>query len=258
MTDFAPTPLNRRLFVALWLAGAVAAAPSIPATVVLGDAGLLPNPVGWVLATASVMLGAVVVLPLAIFVGLRQGARFGLTAPLTEAWVAGRRVEGAARRLVMAAVAGGGISLVGVLVTVTLAGDIAQPATPMDDIVPWWVGLAQAVSAAVDEELFFRLGVMTLIVWFTGRVMSSEEGIPSDFRMWIAVALSAVIFTMVHSAPSGDAEAAAALVAQPMQFVLLLAGGLFSWLFWKQGLEAAITAHFSYDIVRFYGIIEAV
>ena len=38
-------------------------------------------------------------------------------------------------------------------------------------------------------------------------------------------------------------------------FMSLLAGAGFGWLFWKHGLEAAIAAHFNYDMVLFYGIV---
>ena len=60
---------------------------------------------------------------------------------------------------------------------------------------------------------------------------------------------------MVHGAPAGEAGGAGQLVTEPMQLVRLLGGGLFGWLFWKQGLEAAMAAHFAYDMVLFYGII---
>ena len=249
--------MNRRLFFTLWLAGGLAALPLIPVTVVLGDAGLANHPVGWREAAVSVLLAALVIPPLAIYVGLRMGGRLGLAAPLTEAWLAGGRVAGAARRLGAAAAGGGGLGLVGVLLALVLAGDAAVPDAPMADIVPWWVGPAQALSAAVDEELIFRFGLMSLIAWFAGRVMRSRDGAPSDFAMWVALGLAALVFTAVHAAPAGEAAGAAGLVAQPMQIVRLLAGGLFGWLFWKQGLEAAVTAHLAYDIVLFHGIVVA-
>lgn len=250
--------MNWRLFLVLWLAGAVAALPLIPVTVVLGDAGLTAHPVGWWEAAVAVLLAAVVIPPLAITVGLRMGARLGLGAPLIEAWLAGRAVTDAARRLGTAAAAGGGLGLAAVVAALALAGDAAQPAAPLEEIVPWWVGLAQALSAAVDEELIFRFGLMSLIAWFAGRLMPPRDEAPSDFAMWVALGLAALIFTAVHAAPAGDAAGAAALVAEPMQIVRLLAGGLFGWLFWKHGLEAAIIAHLTYNIVLFYGIVAAV
>jgi hypothetical protein len=249
--------MNWRLFLVLWLAGAVAALPLIPVTVVLGDAGLTAHPVGWWEAAVAVLLAAVVIPPLAITVGLRMGARLGLGAPLIEAWLAGRAVAGGARRLGTAAAAGGGLGLAAVVAALALAGDAAQPAAPLEEIVLWWVGLAQALSAAVDEELIFRFGLMSLIAWFAGRLMRSGDEAPSDFTMWVALGLAALIFTAVHAAPAGDAAGAAALVAEPMRLVRLLAGGLFGWLFWKHGLEAAVIAHLVYNTVLFYGIVVA-
>ena len=36
------------------------------------------------------------------------------------------------------------------------------------------------------------------------------------------------------------------------------AGGLFGWLFWRPGLEAAMAAHFGYDPTLFYGVVAVV
>ena len=38
-------------------------------------------------------------------------------------------------------------------------------------------------------------------------------------------------------------------------FMSLLAGAGFGGLIWKHGLEAAIAAHFNYDMGLFYGIV---
>ena len=97
----------------------------------------------------------------------------------------------------------------------------------------------------------------SLIAGLAGRVMPPRGDGPSDVAMWLALGLAAVIFTAVHAAPAGEAAGAAALVAEPMQLVRLLAGGLFGWLFWKYGLEAAVTAHLAYNIVLFHGIVAA-
>ena len=251
--------MNWRVFLALWIAGLVTALPTVPVVVTLGEAGLSAHPTTWQTATLAVVLAVLVVYSAAIFVGLRIGGRFGLAAPMTEAWIAGRRFEGAAARLGTAALAGAGLGVAGVLVALVFAGpDVAAADAGAPDLVPNWIGLGQALSAGVGEELLFRYGLMSLAAWFAWKVLPGADEGPSRIGMWFAVGIAAIVFTTAHGAPGGDAAGAAMLVAEPMQAVRLLAGVLFGWLFWMQGLEAAMAAHFAYDVALFYGVVAAV
>ncbi len=251
-------PLNWRLFLALWLAGTAAALPLIPVTVVLGEAGVGIQKISWQYATVTVLAAALVIFSAAIYVGLRTGRRFGLGAPLVAAWLAGEPLVDAGKPLAMGAATGGALGLIGVVLAAVMVGDSAAPAMHADDVVPLWIGVAQAISAGVGEELLFRLGLMSVLVAFVRRVIPGGDDHASDSVMWTALALAAIIFTAVHSAPGGGAEGASQLITEPMQLLRLTGGGLFGWLFWKHGLEAAVTAHFTYDVVLFYGIIAAV
>lgn len=257
MNETVREPLNWRLFLALWLAGTVAALPLIPVTVVLGKAGVGVPTISWQYATVTVLAAALVVFSAAIYVGLRTGRRFGLGAPLVEAWLAGEPVTDAGKRLATGAATGSALGLIGIVVAAAMVGGSAAPAMPMDDVAPLWVGVAHALSVGVGEELLFRLGLMSVLVAFVRWIMPGDVDNPSGSVMWTALSLTAVIFTAVHGAPGG-AEDATLLVAEPMQMLRLVGGGLFGWLFWKHGLEAAMAAHFTYDVVLFYGIIAAV
>ncbi len=249
--------MDRRLFFVLWFGGVAAALPLIPVTVILGEAGLIARQVTWQSAAIGVLVGALLIYPVAIYFGLRVGGRLGLGAPLIAARLAGRGFEGAAARLGTGSALGVGLGLAGVLVAAVLGGSLASADPAGADVVPLWIGVAQGLSAAVGEELVFRLGLMSILAWLAWRVLPAGDGGPSDLGMWFALGLTAVVFTMVHGAPGGDAAGTALQVAQPMQIVRLLAGVLFGWLFWKQGLEAAMAGHFAYDMVLFYGIVAA-
>jgi hypothetical protein len=258
MSETAREPLNWRLFLALWLAGTVAALPLIPVTVVLGEAGVGARAISWQSATTVILLASFVIFSAAIYVGLRTGRRFGLGAPLIAAWLAGEPMVDAGKRLATGAGAGTILGLVGVVLASAMVGDAATPAMPADDVVPLWIGVAQALSAGVGEELLFRLGLMSVLVAFVRRVLPGDDDSAFDSVMWTALSLAAVIFAAVHGAPGGGAEDASQLVTEPMQLLRLTSGGLFGWLFWKHGLEAAMAAHFTYDVVLFYGIIAVV
>ncbi len=250
--------MNWRVFFFLCGLALASALPLIPVVVVLGEAGLIADPLGWRLSAAAVLLGALLVYPAAIFCGLRIGGRFGLAAPLVEAWAAGREPEDISQRLGVGLALGAGFGLAGVLIALTQGGPPGEADTAAAagaagaDLIPLWTGLAQAVSAGVGEEILFRFGLMSLIAWFAWKVLPARAGGPSAFGMWFAVAVAAVVFASVHSAQLDETMTLAAL-----QAVRLLAGAGFGWLFWKHGLEAAVTAHLAYNMVLFHGIVAA-
>lgn len=239
--------INWRLFFILCGLGLVTAWPLIPVVVAWGEAGLTETTLSWRLATISVLLGALVVYPAAIFCGLRIGGRLGLAAPLIEAWAAGRAPGNATRPMAAGLALGGGFGLAGVLVALNLGGAAGGADAAGADIIPLWTGAAQALSAGVGEEILFRFGLMSLIAWFAWKVLPARGGGVSAFGMWFAIAAAGLVFASVHGGESLGA----------MQTVRLLAGAGFGWLFWKHGIEAAMTAHVSYDMVLFYGIVIA-
>ena len=237
--------MNWRVFFGLSGVALVTALPLIPVVVILGEAGLTAGPRGWRLTTFAVLAGALLVYPAAVFCGLRIGGKLGLTAPLTEAWAAGRAPEDLTQRLATGLALGGGFGLAGVLIALGLGSAAGEADAAGADIIPPWMGVAQAVSAGVGEEILFRFGLMSLIAWCAWKLLPARDGGVSAFGMWFAVGLAAVVFAAVHG---GEGLGA-------MQAVRLLAGAGFGWLFWKRGLEAAICAHFTYNMVLFYGIV---
>ena len=242
--------MNWRVFGALFLLGLASAVPLIPVVVAQGEAGLTADPLGWRLAAAAVMLGALLVYPAAIFCGLRIGGRFGLGAPLIEAWAAGREPEHTARRLGAGAALGAGFGLAGVLIALTLGGPPGEADAAGADLIPLWTGVAQAVSAGVGEEILFRFGLMSLFAWFFLKMLPARGGGVNVYGMWLAIGSAGLVFASVHGAPEGESTAFAGL-----QAARLLAGAGFGWLLWQHGLESAICAHFIYNMVLFYGIV---
>lgn len=177
-----------RLFFLLSALALASAIPLIPVVVVQGEAGLIAEPLGWRITAAAVLMGALLVYPAAVFVGLRIGGKLGLAAPLAEAWLAGRQPEDAAGRLSAGLALGAGFGLTGVIIALTQSGSTGEAEAASADIIPLWIGLAQAVSAGFGKEVLFRFGLMSLLAWFAWRVLPGRDGSPSAFGMWFAIA----------------------------------------------------------------------
>jgi hypothetical protein len=195
----------------------------------------------------SLVYLSAVTLPLA-WLGLWLGSHVGLGAPLLSDLIANK--PGSVHKLVHDA----GLAVVlGLLlgIALLLLRSITAPYLPPE--LPAFGhrgiigGLAVSLGAAVGEEVWFRLGMMTLLIWsavkITGRIK------PSGTQVWFAILLTSILFGAAHlpqllSYGAGSSFAIAGTVAGNT-----LVGILYGWCYWKQSLVAAITAHFSVDIV---------
>ena len=173
--------------------------------------------------------------------GLALGARTGLGAPFLEGQIRkGERARWAGRILALAILFAILASLL--LLPFNLGGEnVDYPAS-------WRIFLA-AIDAGVQEEIFSRLFLMTLFAWLGAFVRRDEAGHPAKTAIWSAILLSGLLFGWAHiddevlnpslDAPFGE-------YASIMAAATLLGIGL-GWLYWKQGLECAILAHFLVD-----------
>jgi membrane protease YdiL (CAAX protease family) len=111
-----------------------------------------------------------------------------------------------------------------------------------------WIMVLASMRAGVREEIFHRLFLMTILAGLGGLVQRDEDGRPSPTVMWCAVILSGFLFGYDHI----DEVVPTPEIYDALILILLLNtmfGIVFGWLYWKQGLESAILAHFMVDAV---------
>lgn len=113
---------------------------------------------------------------------------------------------------------------------------------------PAWAGLLASLYGGMNEEVLLRLFLFTLVYFLFRRIFKFKLQSRMTF-LWITNVIVAIIFGLSHLP-------AAFKLTQPSSFevfrVLLLngiPGIVFGWLYWSQGLWAAMTAHFVTDLV---------
>ena len=185
----------------------------------------------WILWTA-------VSLPI-IAIGLYLGGRVGLGAPLVEGLLGGSVREWSRR-----------VACLGLLVAV--AGSLPFLLVNLDvqpeSYPPFWQLVLASVDAGVQEEIFSRLFVMTLLVWLGGVIWRDDAGRPTRGVLWTAIVLAGLVFGWGHI----DDQLSVPGIRGALAGVMLLNtayGIAFGWLYWKQGLESAILAHFLVDAI---------
>jgi membrane protease YdiL (CAAX protease family) len=240
MTD--PTAIPKlRLGLALWAAG-MAGSVAITAMVLPQLLGQLQEPLPaplWVISVASLAQSALL-LALAAWAGVRLTPSVDLRAPAFEAVVTGRPIAPALRpQLLPGLIAGvlGGISLF-----VAFRYAPAAVAQLQDRFaIPI---VARVLYGGITEELLLRWGLMTTLAWLAWRFLQQRRGPVRAGFVWLAIAVSALIFAAGHL-PAASVLLGAMDVAVVV-FVIgvnTAFGLLFGYLFWRHGLESAMIAH---------------
>lgn len=110
----------------------------------------------------------------------------------------------------------------------------------------FWGGVLISVSASIGEEVWFRLGIMTVLVWVASKIFNYKNH--KSLIVWTILILVSFIFGMAHFPQLVSHDAAKPLAIVGTLFGNVAVGIIYGWFYWKRGLLAAIIAHFSVDI----------
>jgi hypothetical protein len=234
---------TRRTTLSLLLAATVAAMLQIPFTAALAPGNA---PTGTAMADAAANAAGTVLLSyVAIRLGFRAARRIGFGTLMLAGWDDGAFRPAVARRALLLAtgigVAEGALILVGMAIVSPYLpqGNVKDPAP--------WMGLLASVSAGVNEEILFRLGAMTSLVWLL--TVLARRTAAGPVIALVANVLAALAFAAMHL-PQAKAFYGLSTL---MVLVVLIGNGvpgvIFGWLFRRFGLISAMVAHFSADVV---------
>jgi hypothetical protein len=222
------------LFVGLFLAGLFGSLIGVPWTIAV----LRDSATAWLSALVEVLF----FLTPACAVGVWLGKRVGLGSRLREL-VSG--MPGGWERVRLG-------FLPAVLVGLTLGGVgfFAQNSIPKRALMPglnnpntveWFL---RCLSAALTEEIFFRLGLLTLFVWVLRSIVKKPAiDVPS---LWVGNLLAALVFAGAHL-PQLTFHGCSLLI--PVVVFSTSAGMVMGWLYMRYGLVSAVVAHFICDLM---------
>jgi membrane protease YdiL (CAAX protease family) len=259
-------PFSKKVFIFLVMLIVPAVYAALPYTMTVASITL---DVGeWLIVLVASLLDVALYSVLAA-IGLYLAARIGLGLPFVEGWlekspedVSGPvTVEESPRdfkgMLVFSVVVGVIIAIV--IIVLDLYGfepllqaelerfGITDPGIPQP---PPWQSVLVSFSAGINEEVIFRLFGLTVLAWLGGLVFHDTEGRPTAVVLWIAAILTAVLFGLAHLPLTMTVGLPLTPLIVTRAGVLNgVAGIVLGWLYWTRGLESAMVAHFSADIV---------
>lgn len=206
----------------------------------------LPVPLSVLIVAQSIQ--SFVLIGLMSLAGLRMGHRVGLGTPLLQRWI-NRDPLAVSLRPLQAILLG----VAAALAVVALSAAI-DPLLPPMLHPPAKTGTGQSALngflasfyGGIAEELQLRLFLMTLVVWLAAMLRKTT---PSSRVYWIAIAIAALLFGAGHLPAAHHVWGLDMIVVVRTVLLNSLAGLAFGWLYWKRGLEMAVLAHFSADLV---------
>jgi hypothetical protein len=224
----------RGLFVLLLLVGILGSLMGVPWSIaVLRD----PAP-AWLSAVVEILF----LLTPASAVGVWLGKKVGLDSRLTN--LVPRLSKGRKHLhsgLLPAVPVGLALGVVGFFAQNSIPRSALMPELNNPNTLEW---LLRCFSAALTEEIFFRLGLITFFVWIIRSIIKKAAvDIPS---LWVGNLLSALLFAGGHL-PQLIAFDWGLLI--PFAVFSTSTGLIMGWLYLRYGLISAIVAHFVVDLM---------
>jgi hypothetical protein len=253
------TIIKWKVFFILWVAAVLSAVAVIPYALELQSTTLasleLPFPLPVLLAIQTVQNA--VLFGIMIFIGMILMKRIGLSTPILDSVTRGESASDKLRAILPISI------ILGVIASLLIIGldvfafqpallnelgdkaeALAQTGQPAA-----WKGFRASFYGGIAEEIQLRLLVMSLIAWLGAFISKTSEGKPSNSVFWIANILAAVLFGLGHLPATANILPLTPLVITRAILLNGVGGVIFGWLYWKRGLESAMIAHFSTDIV---------
>jgi membrane protease YdiL (CAAX protease family) len=252
------TLVNWKIFFILWLAAILATLAVLPYSLEL-QSGLIAQldlPISLPALIALQTLQTGILFAVLIFVGLILMKRIGLTAPILDSVANGKSYADKFSAILPISV---GLGIITSLLIIGL-GFLFQPmliqelgdkanALNLTTQPAAWKGFLASFYGGIGEEILLRLFVMSLLAWLGSFISKTSEGKPTNVIFWVANILAAVLFGLGHL-PAVSALVPLTTLVVIRTVVLNAVGGvIFGWLYQTRGLESAMIAHFSADIV---------
>lgn len=238
-------------FFILWGLGMLGCALVIPYSLALSrerqPQSSLPLPT--LLALSLLQNG--VILALAIGLGLLAARTAGLGAPIISALASGEPALPGLVELLPLSVGAGLLAGV-LLVALELALFLPRLPEALRQVNPKtgpFNGFLASFYGAFTEEILMRLFLFSGVAWLLGRFWQASDGLPASGAFWSTNLLAALLFGLAHLPATAALPPLTPLVVTRALVLNGAAGLVFGLLYWRYGLETAMLAHFSADIV---------
>jgi membrane protease YdiL (CAAX protease family) len=245
---------NWKLFFFLWLMVAVSMVCVTPYSLTIQSEQMKLHNVPYSLGQIIILqlLSNGLIFGLIIGIGLFLANKIGLGLPFLDAVTRKEKITKPFKPIALLSVFIGvvfGFVIIGLDTWIFNLGKLGSE-LPKITNPPAWQGFLASFYGGITEEVLLRLFLLSLLAWLGNLIFKSKKITPSNYVLWAANIIAAIIFGLGHL-PATKAMGLPINTFVIARAIVLngVAGLAFGWLYWTHGLESAMIAHFSTDIV---------
>ncbi|MBA4336343.1 CPBP family intramembrane metalloprotease [bacterium] len=243
------TLINWKLYFLLLAASVISIFAVMPYVLTIQGEVLKTLPMSLTLVVLISVIQSAVLFAILLFIGLRLSKKLGLQIPILESYIAKKRVDVNVKSIIKISVLLGVLSGIAIVLFdffFTKLGVNLMGQAP----VPVWQGFLASFYGGISEEIVMRLFFMTFVVWLVSKLIRPKgKVVENNLVMWSAIILAALLFGIGHLPVTSALTTLTPLVIFRALLLNGIGGVVFGWLYWKKGLESAMIAHFSADII---------
>jgi membrane protease YdiL (CAAX protease family) len=186
---------------------------------------------------------------IAIFLGLFLSKRIGMGLPILQGILEGKNQTKEFKAILLPSIGLGILAGIIIVIISIFFNKLTPEFKNLEMSLSAWKALLASFYGGIAEEVLLRLFLVSLFVWITFKIKKTKDGNPTVFGIWLSIVFAAVIFGLGHLPITGKIVDLTGVVIIRAIVLNGIGGIVFGWLYWKKGLESAILAHFSADIV---------
>ncbi len=195
---------------------------------------------------------------IAVGLGLFLAGRAGFSAQLLEGWLTGAGVaERLKTMLIPSMLLGASVAVVILLLDVFLFRPHLPQLLSEAPKPPLWQRFLASFYGGIPEELYMRLFLFSLLAWLFAKIVHTPEGLPTSAVLWVVNFIVAVLFGLGHLPVTAVFVPLTPLIISRALLLNGLCSLAYGYLYWRYGLEAAMLAHFTSNIVLILHVIAA-
>jgi membrane protease YdiL (CAAX protease family) len=238
--------INWKLFFVLLVASVIGSLMALPYTMTITSTpAYLVTPF---VIFASV-IQSIIQFSIVIFIGLYLAKKIEFGFPILESWLKGESVGSRLKSILLLSIGLGVLGSTLVIVFSLLYVPFPDLLRQSGVSVPLWQSFLAIFYGGIGEEILFRLFVMSLLVWISFKIKKTSTGTPTSIGIWLAIVISAVLFGLGHLPVASSYVTINTMTVTEAIVNNGIIGIVCGWLYWKKGLESAMIAHFSSDVV---------
>jgi len=195
-----------------------------------------------------------VIFGIASALGLLLGKPIGIGPTHIESLLKGNGFDMSGRDAATYAAGGAAASIALIALDVTMFQSVRKEFEKRGVKEPEvWKSLLACLYGGFAEEVLLRLGLQTLLAAGIRTAMRERDVPPSGATMWPAIVLSNIGFGAGHLPATRAMVPLTPIVVARALVLNSVVGVLCGYLYWKKGLEAAMIAHGTGDVILHVG-----